>query len=59
VQPASLDIGLELTPLIAARLDEMVDMVAGELAATGCRQERRRQTRSAAGRRCAPRRAGR
>jgi hydrogenase maturation protease len=33
VQPASLDIGLELTPLIAARLDEMVDMVANELAA--------------------------
>jgi hypothetical protein len=27
-------------------------MVAGELAATGCRQERRSQTRSAAGRRC-------
>jgi hydrogenase maturation protease len=35
VQPASLDLGLELTPLIAARLDEMVDMVADELAAIG------------------------
>ena len=35
VQPASLDIGLELTPVIAARLDDMVEMVAGELAAIG------------------------
>jgi hypothetical protein len=35
VQPASLDIGLELTPLIAARLDEMVEMVADELTAIG------------------------
>jgi len=35
VQPASLDLGLELTPLIAARLDEMVEMVIGELAKTG------------------------
>lgn len=35
VQPASLDIGLELTPPIAARFDDMVEMVAGELAAIG------------------------
>jgi hydrogenase maturation protease len=35
VQPASLDIGLELTPAIAARLDEMADMVMNELAALG------------------------
>jgi hydrogenase maturation protease len=35
VQPASLDIGLELTPVVAARLDEMVEMVADELAAIG------------------------
>lgn len=35
VQPASLDIGLELSPAIAARLDDMVGMVAGELAAIG------------------------
>jgi hydrogenase maturation protease len=35
VQPASLDIGLELTPAIAARFDDMVEMVAGELAAIG------------------------
>jgi hydrogenase maturation protease len=35
VQPASLDIGLELTPVVAARLDEMVEMLADELAAIG------------------------
>jgi hydrogenase maturation protease len=35
VQPASLDIGLELSPVVAARLDEMVEMVADELAAIG------------------------
>ena len=35
VQPASLDIGLELSPVVAARLDEMVEMVAQELAAIG------------------------
>ena len=35
VQPASLDIGLALTPVVAARLDEMVDIVADELAAIG------------------------
>jgi hydrogenase maturation protease len=35
VQPASLDLGLELTPLIAARLDEMLTMVIAELAAIG------------------------
>ena len=35
VQPASLKLGLELTPLIAARLDAMVEMVADELAALG------------------------
>lgn len=35
VQPASLELGLELTSLIAARLDAMVKMVADELAALG------------------------
>ena len=35
VQPASLDIGLELTPRIAQRLDGLVEMVADELAAIG------------------------
>lgn len=35
VQPASLDIGLELTPGIAARLDELVEMVVGELRRIG------------------------
>ena len=35
VQPASLELGLELTPLIAARLDAMVEMVADELAGLG------------------------
>jgi hydrogenase maturation protease len=35
VQPASLDIGLVLTPTIAARLDELVGMVVDELATIG------------------------
>ncbi|MFO1155241.1 MAG: HyaD/HybD family hydrogenase maturation endopeptidase [Rhodospirillales bacterium] len=35
VQPASLDLGLELSPAVAARLDEMVEMVAHEVAAIG------------------------
>lgn len=35
VQPASLELGLELTPPIAARLDLMVEMVADELSALG------------------------
>jgi hydrogenase maturation protease len=41
VQPASLDIGLALTPVVAARLNEMVDIVADELAAMGLPPERR------------------
>ena len=41
VQPASLDIGLELTPPIAERLDVLVEMVAGELAAIGLPASRR------------------
>jgi hydrogenase maturation protease len=35
VQPESLDLGLALTPTIAARLDALVRMVVDELAATG------------------------
>ncbi len=35
VQPASLDLGLELSPIIAGRLDEMADMVLAELARLG------------------------
>lgn len=35
VQPQSLDIGLDLSPLIAGKLDEMLAMVVGELAALG------------------------
>jgi hydrogenase maturation protease len=41
VQPASLDIGMELTPVIAERLDELAAMVADELAAIGLPPERR------------------
>ena len=42
VQPASLDIGLELTPPMAARLDAMLAMVTGELAALGLPPRERR-----------------
>jgi len=35
VQPDNLDIGLELSPAIARRLDEMADMVLAELARLG------------------------
>ncbi len=32
VQPASLNLGLELSPVVAGRLDEMIEMVLAELA---------------------------
>jgi hydrogenase maturation protease len=35
VQPASLDLGLQLSPVVAGRLDEMVAMVTRELASIG------------------------
>lgn len=35
VQPHSLDIGIELTPVVAARLDELVDLVTAELGSIG------------------------
>ena len=35
VEPASLELGLELTPAIAARVPEMVALAAAELAARG------------------------
>lgn len=35
VQPASLDLSLELSPIVAGRLDEMVEMVLAELARLG------------------------
>jgi hydrogenase maturation protease len=37
VEPDSLELGLEMTPAIAARVPEMVDMVVAELAARGVR----------------------
>ena len=36
VQPDNLDLGLELSPAAARRLDEMADMVLAELARLGC-----------------------
>lgn len=39
VEPASLELGLEMTPTIAARIPEMVDMAVAELAARGIRLE--------------------
>jgi hydrogenase maturation protease len=41
VQPASLDLGLELSPTIAGRLEEMVEMVVDELAGLGLPAEPR------------------
>jgi hydrogenase maturation protease len=35
VEPADLSIGIELSPLLAARLDELVERVAGELRGLG------------------------
>jgi hydrogenase maturation protease len=35
VEPDSLELGLELTPAVAARIPEMVDMAVAELAARG------------------------
>lgn len=35
VEPASLELGLELTPAVAARIPGMVDLAAAELAARG------------------------
>lgn len=35
VEPESLELGLELTPKVAARLPEMVDLAVAELAARG------------------------
>lgn len=35
VEPASLELGLEMTPAIAARIPQMVDMAVTELAARG------------------------
>ena len=48
VQPASLEIGLALTPAIAARLDELVEMVADELATLGLPLQRSTEAKSAA-----------
>lgn len=35
VEPESLELGLELTPVVAARIPEMVDIAVAELAARG------------------------
>ncbi len=35
VEPASMELGLELTPVVAARVPEMAEMAAAELAARG------------------------
>lgn len=37
VEPESLELGLELTPSVAARVQEMVDVAVAELAARGIR----------------------
>jgi hydrogenase maturation protease len=36
VQPVSLDLKMELSPEVAARLDQVLDLVTAELAAIGC-----------------------
>ncbi len=36
VKPVSLELAMELSPIVAARLDAVVDMVVAELAALGC-----------------------
>jgi hydrogenase maturation protease len=42
VQPASLDLSLDLSPCVAARLDEVVGLVVAELAAVGAPAWRKR-----------------
>ncbi|MGI9134982.1 MAG: HyaD/HybD family hydrogenase maturation endopeptidase [Rhodoferax sp.] len=41
MQPASMDLGMELTPAVQARLGELVDMTLAELHAIGCVPELR------------------
>jgi hydrogenase maturation protease len=42
VEPQDMDLGLELTPAIAARVPEMVDMAVAELSARGIEAKERR-----------------
>ncbi|MGZ8331160.1 MAG: HyaD/HybD family hydrogenase maturation endopeptidase [Rhodoplanes sp.] len=44
VQPASLELGLELTPLIAGRLEVMLDMIKDELAVLSAASNKRAAT---------------
>lgn len=41
MQPASMELGMELTPAVAARVDELLDMTLAELRASGIDAEPR------------------
>jgi hydrogenase maturation protease len=41
MQPASMELGMELTPAVAARVDELLEMTLGELRAIGIEAEPR------------------